>query len=657
MSLLAPLALAGFALAIPIVLLYMLRLRRREVQVSSTFLWQQVLRDREANTPWQKLRRNLLLLLQLIALALIVLALTRPFMVVPGLSTARTALLIDASQSMNATDSADGTRFAEAVRRARETVETLAAGSEASILWVGDAVQVAAPYTADRAALQSALDGLAAGGGGADWQTAFTLTEAGAAGAASFAVVLFSDGGGLSGGLPVLVGEADFQYVRVGASGDNVAVSAMAVDALPGQPPQLFARLTNYGLTEAEVVFDVRVDGDLLTARRETIPAASDLPFTVANLPVDFTHIQAGITRPAGALTADHLAADDSAFAVARPEPTRRVLLMSATGNLFLEEGLRALPGVELFTVDVAGGLPAGAFDLVVLDGWLPPVLPGGDLLVVNPPADTPFFTRGTPLTVTDSPAAFASPRLVRGGVAGDGQTLDLALVEAAGVSAVNVGAFTPIDGAALSPVLAVDGGALVQAGTVAGQQIAVFGFDLRQSDLPLQIAFPALLAALLDWYAPATALDAPAAALTGEALTVRPPLDAVVLRAIAPDGTVTEIAIDRARLTVPAAGQPGIYTLEALDAAGAITATARTAITAYRAAESDLLPREVVQVGGQAIDGAPLEQTGQREYWPWLALAALIVLGIEWAWFHRRMMKKPTWAALRSPTRSRSAR
>ena len=66
MSFLAPIAFAGLAVAIPILLLYMLRLRRREVLISSTFLWRQVVQDTEANTPWQRLRRNLLLFLQLL---------------------------------------------------------------------------------------------------------------------------------------------------------------------------------------------------------------------------------------------------------------------------------------------------------------------------------------------------------------------------------------------------------------------------------------------------------------------------------------------------------------------------------------------------------------------------------------------------------------
>src|SRR5690348_15722976 len=135
MAFLTPIALLGALLAIPIVLLYMLRLRRREVVVSSTFLWQQIVRDNEANTPWQRLRRNLLLLLQLIILALLVLALARPFITVPAVSTGQIELLLDASASMNASDMPNGeTRFDEAKRQALSIVDTLGQNDTMTII-------------------------------------------------------------------------------------------------------------------------------------------------------------------------------------------------------------------------------------------------------------------------------------------------------------------------------------------------------------------------------------------------------------------------------------------------------------------------------------------------------------------------------------------
>jgi hypothetical protein len=104
MTILIPSALFLGLLALPILLLYMLKLRRRRVEISSIFLWQMLLRDRQANTPWQKLRRNLLLFLQLIILASLVLALSRPAIPVTSITTGSLIVVWDASASMNAVD-------------------------------------------------------------------------------------------------------------------------------------------------------------------------------------------------------------------------------------------------------------------------------------------------------------------------------------------------------------------------------------------------------------------------------------------------------------------------------------------------------------------------------------------------------------------------
>ena len=113
MQFLTPLAFALAALAIPILLLYMLKLRRRQTQVSSTLLWEQLLRDRQANAPWQKLKRNLLLFLQLLILAALVFALARPALQTKVVASGSVIVLLDASASMNATD-VTPSRFEEA---------------------------------------------------------------------------------------------------------------------------------------------------------------------------------------------------------------------------------------------------------------------------------------------------------------------------------------------------------------------------------------------------------------------------------------------------------------------------------------------------------------------------------------------------------------
>src|SRR5918997_1223896 len=104
MSLLAPGALFLSLLVPVIVAMYLLKLRRDERTVSSTFLWRRMVRDVEANAPWQKLRRNILLLLQLLVLLALMFALARPFIRTTGISGKNLIIVVDRSASMAATD-------------------------------------------------------------------------------------------------------------------------------------------------------------------------------------------------------------------------------------------------------------------------------------------------------------------------------------------------------------------------------------------------------------------------------------------------------------------------------------------------------------------------------------------------------------------------
>jgi len=96
MQFLTPIGFALAALAIPILLLYMLKLRRKQTQVSSTMLWEKLLRDKQANAPWQKLKRNILLFLQLLILAALVFALARPALQTKVIASGSIIVMLDA---------------------------------------------------------------------------------------------------------------------------------------------------------------------------------------------------------------------------------------------------------------------------------------------------------------------------------------------------------------------------------------------------------------------------------------------------------------------------------------------------------------------------------------------------------------------------------
>ena len=325
---------------------------------------------------------------------------------------------------------------------------------------------------------------------------------------ADFSAVIISDGGlGDSVNLPAIPGT--LRYLPIGQSDDNLAISALATRALPGQPPQLFAQISNYGSDAAHVVFDLRADGTLLTAHDYDVPAHGNVAVVSQNLPDQFKSLEAGLTLPVNSTFTDYLAEDNTAWAVANSGGVRHVLLMSA-GNLFLEQVLRSLPSVDLVLGDLNRGLPTESYDLYVFDGWLPPALPSGDLLFVDPPKSNALFAVGGSSTQTTNPRVRRDdPRMTY---------VDF--------SSVNILKFEQVSASWATPLIAVDGGPLLLAGETGGHQVAILTFDLRDSDLPLQIQWPILMSSLLDWYSPQDVISAPNGLKVGDSLAITPQPD-----------------------------------------------------------------------------------------------------------------------------------
>ncbi|GAB4516867.1 MAG: BatA and WFA domain-containing protein [Anaerolineae bacterium] len=621
MNFLTPLAFAGALLAIPIILLYMLRLRRREVTISSTFLWQQVLRDQEANTPWQRLRRNLLLFLQLLILALIVFALARPFIVVPAVSAGQITVLLDASASMNATDE-DGSRFDAAKREATAIVDTMSAGDRMTVIRVGDVPEVLASSTDNRTQLREAIAEAQPGLSEGDWEAALNLAAAGSTTTDDFTIVMVSDGGlPENTGLPGISGEV--RYVPVGSSGENVAITALATRARGGETPELYAQITNYGETEARVVFTLFVDGERFAAQNETIPAGADRAVISRSLPEGFTTLQATLTQSVNAAAPDHLAVDDVAYAVSGDGGARRVLVVTE-GNLFIEQVLRSLPGLDVVRSDNPNALPEN-FDVYLFDALVPTTLPEGDLFFINPRASTALFTVGAESENTANPALVnrSDPRLN--------------FVEVNQLNLLRFRQVGSVDWA--EALITVEGGPILLAGENDGRQVAVMPFDVRDSDLPLQITWPVLMANLMEWFTPRAVITVTDSLSVGDSLSIRPPFEADSVRITTPEGEARVFPVERETVIFAGANTPGIYTLELLAGENVLSAQP-FAVNLFSGLESDIAPvsQENLTLDGTVLTLETENELGQREFWPFIALLALLFLLIEWVVYHRRL-------------------
>ena len=159
MSFLEPANLGWLALMPVLLALYLMKLRRREVQVTASFLWRKAAKQTRVDSFFQRLRVNIFLLLQLLILAALVAGLARPYTLAPGQLAGQVVLLLDCSASMGAR--LDGsTRFEAARQKARQLVRQAPGGAELMLVALGAQARVLVPFTADRSRLLDELDRL-----------------------------------------------------------------------------------------------------------------------------------------------------------------------------------------------------------------------------------------------------------------------------------------------------------------------------------------------------------------------------------------------------------------------------------------------------------------------------------------------------------------
>lgn len=619
MSLLTPLALLGAAVVGPlIVAMYLLKLRREDRPVSSTFLWKRMVRDVEANAPWQKLRRNLLLLLQLLLMLLLVFALARPYFAAPGISGTNLIVIIDHSASMGATDEPP-TRLEAAKARAIQLIDQLPDGGRATVIAAGGEMQVPAAATSDRRELRQAIEAIElSNGGGSDLSQALTLAAALAAREADSEVAIISDGNVT---LPAdLRMPARVSYFPTGRSTENVAISAMALQpATAGQT--LFVQVTNYGGEIVSRRLDLYLDGAVFNAYSLALDPGREQSIVV-EIPAQVQVVEARLDGE------DAMPLDDRAFAVSTLGDTLNVRLVSG-GNRFLSTGLSLLPGVSVTTVPTTTTTfteTVAQVPVTILDGVVPPELPPGNLLFIGPLRSTDYFS------VTGE-IEFPAVRPVGGD---DPILRNISLSEVSVLRAARI-----VPGSWARTVVDSDSGPLLVVGEREGRRIAVLAFDLHNSDLPLQVAFPLLLSNLVSFLAPGSGAEA--AQLTpGQPLAFQVDESIDEVRITRPDGTTVssrgpEVQVQGGQAIYADTDALGVYTVEEFGD-GELLARHRYAVNLFAPGESRIAAQRdlsIPQVSG-AQSTVSRERDGRQEFWRWVALAALIVLLAEWLVYQR---------------------
>lgn len=641
MIFLAPIpAILAAAVAVPLLLvLYFLKLRRRPVRVGSTLLWAEATEDMQANVPFRWLRASLLLLLQLLILASLLLAMSRPAIDAQDGMPDRVFILIDRSASMRATDAErGGTRFDAAKDLASEVVRRTTVGSfRGEITVIGFAAQpdIVAGPTRSRGELLEAIDALGPTDQPADLAAALRTTGALAAGDEEEApplVVVCSDGATL-GPLPPSPGRVVFERPALAeAAGQNVGFVALAArrDARRPALVRLFCRLQSTFPDPATVTVTVRLEDEVI--RREVVelsPADESGPGqTPLSLPLEL---------PVGGLVsltldrADSLSADDSAaFTIDAPRAPAVVLVREtesegAGSGWLLTDLLRELRLASLVLVSAERAAAIGDeiyanADLVIFDGVQPASLPPVATVVI-----------GEPPTIEEV-AYRPSARGVLPVIAWDREhplMRDVSL-DAVRVGRASVFTITEAGDARFAELLRTAEGPVAIAGSINGSPLVMIGFDLLQSTWPLHYSFPIFWANVLE------TLPTTIASSIGRAYSTTTPvtLDArnTQEQLRGPPGT------SRSR-TIQARGEPPTMRLGVLELAGVWTLGTRSIpVNLLDDGESSLISPETLPLAGDGSTGPDSGGSEPREIWPWFVVAAFALLAMEWVLFGSRM-------------------
>ena len=584
MLFLYPLGALAFISLLLVLALYILKRHSRETPVSSLYLWRKALNENSASRPFQKLRKALLLFLQLLLCALLALALMRP--VLPGKTAAERVLVFDLSASMQA--QTDGkTRLELAVGDAKALVSSLPAGTKVTVLLAGGEVTAPVSRSDDHARVLTALGGIRAENGNGKLAQAVSLARAMAGETQNADVIVYSDD---------MEGAEGVSVRNMGRGAANVAVSILTLT--PGrQGVTAYAALTNYG-PAATVTMELYADGALYDAREINISENGDAGVQIS-LPAQTEQARAVVVSGGGAIKTD-----DERFACLPGQTNRRVLLVSE-GNVFLEKALTLRDDVTLLKTTPDDYSPATQADLTVLDGFVPSALPDGcAVLAVAPDREVFGVTPG------EEKQGAASARL-------SAQPLHENLTASLVLDSLSVSSYTPLSGG--ETVLSLNGDAVLSVSQTEKGRAAVLGFDLHNSNLPLKADFPVLIQNLLTWLVP------DAVSLSGGECGQ----EVAITAGAAVEKTVVTPAGRELRLSsslLDDTNEQGVYLLKTKNAGGEETVTPFALHMA--AAESDV---RTVGPSVESANAADYTANAGKSLIPALLLGLLALMMIEW--------------------------
>lgn len=572
-----------------IILLYFLKLRRQPLVVPSTFLWSRTIEDLHVNSLLQRLRRSLLLFLQLLVVVLVALALLRPGWQGSRTENERLVLLLDTSASMRAADVDDAdSRFAAARKLVRQRIDGMDDSDVAMLIAFNDRAEVLQSFTSDRNRLREALDRATQSDRPTNLRDALQAaaglanpnrtSEAGdtqdyqVADAMPAELLIYSDGG-FPNVTDFDLGNLQATYVPVGSEdAANLAIVAFQAQRKPESPEQVeaFARITNTGTEPQVCTATLYLDGEFQDAIEVDLPPGEEVgaPFQLTSADAAELRLVLDVVDESGQpIVDDQLALDNVAYAAVVPMRIVSVLLVTP-GNRPLQVALKTpeatkMVALETVTPDYLESdayrerANAGMDDLILFDRCAPETMPRSNTIFIGslPPVGWQQGEVTSPVLLIDIDRTHPLMRFL--------ELYSLQIVEGRPL--------TPPAGA--QDLLTADSGPMMSLAPRGGFQDLVLGFNILtdtedgmafNTDWPVQRSWAVFVLNLLRYLGGAVDSSASPTYRPGETVMVRVDNRLQEATLQRPEGKTETLPVEAGgQVSITRTEQPGLYRVQ----------------------------------------------------------------------------------------------
>ncbi len=421
----------------PVIMLYILKRKYKEEVISSSLLWKEVYKNTRANTPWEKFKKNIMLLLQIIIILSVILALMSPFINIGGKTYKNVIIVVDNTASMNTIYDDKLSRLEKGKLLAKEYLNSTREGTKAYIISYDGNSNLLLNGEFNKFNSESIINNISKSYNTGDISDVLSFVKA------------IGDG----------IGE---EYEALIFTDKQTSISD-----INGK----LVYLGNNGNKEYEGDFSLYNGDKLLEVNKINLGVSESktLSFELDSLSDDY--LKGELSRK------DILMEDNTYYHVINENKVKKVLLVTDE-NVFLEKAFGIIENTEVYKTNDPNNITENdEYDLYVFDNKMPEVIPkGGNILFINPSSNE-FFN-------VLNGGEIGQAKAIKGAVSSYLENTQFTLSEYKIIE-------TPYYG---TNILTIDDNSIGFKGEVNDRKIAALSFDLHSTDFALKKEFPILI-------------------------------------------------------------------------------------------------------------------------------------------------------------------